>query len=601
MSRTRTVSITSTNGHTRVTVPTGYSPTVNIDLAGAGGGAGGRYYGANGAGGNGALLSGSLALNPGDVLDVYIGGGGSAGGANATNSNAGGSGGGSAMIGTVSGQTTVYPVSLSYAWSQFMNDYAVWVNPDGVNPVNVTNTITRYVDVSVAGTYTFQAECDNYLNLYIDGVNIINTADFQSYYAASAGYYLNPGRHTIQMDVTNWGGPAGVAVVLYDPYGSQIWNTRSVLNPDNLSYWFRGGNGGNTYGDGGYVYPAPGGGGGASVVFLNGSLLLVAGGGGGGGSEGGHGAGGTSGGDGGTGGGSPYGTQGQPGSDGGDIAGTPGGGGGYQGGAAGSFVYYDDAPSLGANGGTNYNALNVTYTAGSGVYTVPSGVTQLTVTLVGGGGGGGGCGGNEEPVYTGGGGAGGATTYAVIDVTPGQQIPWTVGSGGAGGNVGSAGLAGLSTTLGGLSASGGYGGGIPGGANNGVYVGDEYSASGGAGGYPNGGAGGGYDEDAEVGNTGASGGNGSVNIQIGNWYYSTYAGSGNLGNGLSGYCNITFTELGSGKVKVAGQWKQIIGNWVKVGGQWKQVVNAYTKVNGVWKVVSGGTPVPTAFTPSNYG
>lgn len=603
MSRTKTVSITATGGHTRLTIPTGYSPTVSIDLAGAGGGAGGRYYGANGAGGAGARITGSLALNPGDVLDIYVGDGGKAGTVQGTNS-AGGAGGGSALIGSISGQTTVYPVTLSYTWSQFMNDYAVWVNPDGVNPVNVTNTITRDIDVTVAGNYTFQAECDNYLILYIDGVNIIDTSDFQSYYATSNSYYLNPGRHTIEMAVSNWGGPAGVAVAVYDPYGTQIWNTRSVLDPNTFSYSFRGGNGGNTYGDGGYVYPAPGGGGGASVVFLNGTLLLVAGAGGGGGSEGGHGAGGTSGGDGGIPGrvgGSPYGGQGQPGSDGSDIAGTPGGGGGYNGGNSGNFVYYDDAPSLGANGGTNYNGLTVTYTSGSGTYTVPVGVTQLTVTLVGGGGGGGGCGGNEEPVYTGGGGAGGDIISQTINVYPGQQISWTVGNGGAGGGVGVAGLAGLPTVLGGLNAGGGYGGGFPYGANNGVYVGDEYSAAGGAGGYPNGGAGGSYNEDGEYGNSGSSGGNGSVTIQIGSWSYSTYAGSGTLGDGLPGYCNVTFTELGSGKVKVAGQWKQIIGNWVKVAGQWKQIANAYTKVNGEWKVVSGGVPVPTTFSGDSYG
>lgn len=601
MSRTKTVSITGTGGHTRVVIPTGYAPTVTIDLAGAGGGAGARYYGSNGPGGNGARITGTLVLNPGDILDVYIGDGGKTGNANG-GFGAGGAGGGSALIGSISGQTTVYPVTLSYAWSQFMNDYAVWVNPDGVNPVNATSTITRYIDVTTAGVYQFQAECDNWLNLYIDGVNIINTSNFNNYYATANTYYLGPGRHTIEMAVSNWGGPAGVAVAVYDPYGTQIWNTRSVLDPNTFSYSFRGGSGGNSYGDAGwYVYPGPGGGGGASVVYLNGNLILVSGGGGGGGAEGGHGAGGTAGGDGGIPGrvgGSPYGGQGQPGGDGYDIGGTPGGGGGYNGGNAGNFVYYDDAPSLGANGGTNYNALNVVYTSGSGVYTVPSGVTQLIVSLVGGGGGGGGCTGNEEPLYVGGGGGGGAVTNSVINVTPGQQLYWAVGGGGAGGGVGSYGNAGGTTVLGSTTADGGAGGTL------GVYVddgGDGWNQAGNPGGYPNGGQGGSYSEDGEYGTAGASGGNGSVTIQIGNWSYSTYADSGTYYNGLSGFCNITFTELGSGKVKVAGQWKQITGNWVKVAGQWKQIANAYTKVNGEWKVVSGGVPVPTTFSGDSYG
>jgi len=608
MSRTKTFTYSALSGHTRVVIPTGYSSSVGIVLAGAGGGAGGYYYTAPAYGGNGAKITGTMSLSPGDVLDIYLGDGGKVGSFGVVNA-AGGAGGGSLLIGAgaQSGQIVVYPVTLSYAWSQFMNDYAVWVNPDGVNPVNATSTITRYIDIPVSGVYTFFAECDNWLNLYVDGSNIINTSDFQSYYGTSAEISLTPGRHTIDMAVSNWGGPAGVAVAVYDTYSTQIWNTRSVLNPNIASYSFRGGKGGNTYGDGYYVYSAAGGGGGASVVYLNGQLVLVAGGGGGGGAEGGHGAGATAGGDGGIPGrvgGSPIGSQGQSGSDGGDIAGTPGGGGGYTGGNAGNFVYYDDAPSLGANGGTNYNAFTETHTSGSGTYTVPAGITELTITLVGGGGGGGGCGANEEPLYTGGGGAGGDTFNQVIPVTPGQQISWTVGSGGPGGGVGLAGYAGLPSTFGGYSAGGGYGGGIPYGANNGTYVGEDgdgWNQAGGAGGYPNGGSGGSYSEDGEYGTSGASGGNGSVTIQVGAWSESIYAGSGRFNDGLSGYCQLTFTELGSGKVKLAGQWKQITSNYVKVAGQWKQITNAYTKVNGEWKVVSGGVAVPSTFSADSWG
>lgn len=676
MSRTRTVSVTQTGGYTRLVVPTGYSPIVNVDLAGAGGGGGANYYGASGRGGNGGRITGSLSLKPGDILDVYVGEGGRQGGYGLINAT-GGAGGRSARIGTVSGETVVYPVTLDYAWSSFMNDYAVWVNPDGVSPINVESTIIRYVNITTAGTYTFQAECDNYLQLYIDDVNIINTSDYSSYYATSATRYLTAGQHTIRMKVSNWGGPAGVAVALFNPTGTQIWNTRSVLNPNTFSYWFRGGQGGNTYGDGRYVYSAPGGGGGASVVFLNGRLILVAGGGGGGGAEGGHGAGATAGRDAGeSGGGSPLANQGQPGSDGNDIAGTPGGGGGLMGGSQGGFIYYDDAPSTGANGGTNFNDFEIVYNSGISTYTVPAGKTSIRISATGGGGGGGG---NDS--HSGYPGYGGNKVEADISVKPGDVLTLVVGNGGSagasgargwgggvggtdpngkfnGGRGGNAGGSGSSGAGGGggaatsvyrngvlvLVAGGGAGGG--GGGNRGAaygkasqgYVssgstnggagqdkGGDGGGAGGGGGGNLGGAGGstyGGDEGAYSGSSGANlvpaggvistgsnggangggnGGTGKIVLQPGIWSYSTYNGSGGTANGSDGFFSVTFTEMGSGKVKVAGNWKQITNQYVKVGTQWKQITNVWTKVDGVWKIVSGGSTIPTTFTEANYG
>ncbi len=65
-------------------------------------------------------------------------------------------------------------------------------------------------------------------------------------------------------------------------------------------------------------------------------------------------------------------------------------------------------------------------------FTVPDGVSEIRVTVVGGGGGGGaGAGGWGSG---GGGGCGGGVVGSVLRVTPGQIIPLTVGEGGAGGN-----------------------------------------------------------------------------------------------------------------------------------------------------------------------
>lgn len=67
----------------------------------------------------------------------------------------------------------------------------------------------------------------------------------------------------------------------------------------------------------------------------------------------------------------------------------------------------------------------------SGTFIVPSGVTQVLVTLIGGGGGGSKGGGAHS---SGAGGGGGGVYYrAPVTVTPGSSIPVTIGSGGAGG------------------------------------------------------------------------------------------------------------------------------------------------------------------------
>lgn len=65
----------------------------------------------------------------------------------------------------------------------------------------------------------------------------------------------------------------------------------------------------------------------------------------------------------------------------------------------------------------------------SGTYTVPDGVYQILVLLVGGGG----PGGSSFGTYSGraaGGGAGGAVLYGILNVNPGQKIPYVIGQGG---------------------------------------------------------------------------------------------------------------------------------------------------------------------------
>jgi hypothetical protein len=78
-----------------------------------------------------------------------------------------------------------------------------------------------------------------------------------------------------------------------------------------------------------------------------------------------------------------------------------------------------------------------------GSFNVPAGVTKMWVSGIAGGGGGGGGGSNNLANSIGGGGGGGGAGQAafkkVMNVTPGEVIPITIGLGGAGGAGGTAG------------------------------------------------------------------------------------------------------------------------------------------------------------------
>lgn len=170
----------------------------------------------------------------------------------------------------------------------------------------------------------------------------------------------------------------------------------------------------------------------------------------------------------------------------------------------------------------------VTLNSGSGTWTVPTGVTTISIVVVGGGGGGGGDGGS-------GGGGGELRASASQNVTSGATATIAIGTGGAGGSWvsgGTEGKNGNATTVTGavtFTANGGKGGG------------GWTTTTGGAGG--SGGTGG-------TGNNGASGGGGPGNCQAphsaarveGNLYFG---GTGSNGPSTT-VINTSGTNYGGG-------------------------------------------------------
>ena len=151
----------------------------------------------------------------------------------------------------------------------------------------------------------------------------------------------------------------------------------------------------------------------------------------------------------------------------------------------------------------------------SGTFTVPAGVSTITVELWGAGGGGGNGSGRRE------GGGGGGYSFGNVSVTPGEIINYTVG-------VGAVNTTGGTTTFKTISATGGAGG-----------IGQ--TSSGGAGGVGTGGTinnTGGQGGGVISGNAGGGGGGGSAmnsaNGNPGGISTSTTGGTGGTGQGNGG-------------------------------------------------------------------
>jgi len=220
---------------------------------------------------------------------------------------------------------------------------------------------------------------------------------------------------------------------------------------------------------------------------------------------------------------------------------------------------------LGAMTALSFGQGTQTYISGSGNFTVPAGVTSITVQCWGAGGGGGG---SSTSGQGGSGGGGGGYTTITYTVTPGQLLAYSVGTGGAAGAAGAAAAGtGGNTTFSTLAANGGTGGagnrgtaGAGGSASGGSTntsgsngtLGTTTGGAGGAG--ANGGAGG-------TGSTNAAGGTGTPPGGGGGGGEDAGGGGGDRagGAGAAGQIIITWTQpvfysQGTGNLATLSNW-----------------------------------------------
>ena len=228
----------------------------------------------------------------------------------------------------------------------------------------------------------------------------------------------------------------------------------------------------------------------------------------------------------------------------------------------------------------------------SQTWTVPTGVTSLTVTAIGGGGA---SGSNKSigSIYYGGGGGGGSggVTVTTLSVTPGEKIRILVGNGStadfvtpAGGEITTvSGTAGTITALGGgngsdATLSAGGAGGIAGtGGNNGTA--GSFSASG---------------VSSYLG-FGGVGGN-TTYIATGSLSYGRggSGASGGQSSGGAGFVRLTYTQTTTTTEPSTTTETYVVST---TAGGWKQINQAWVKDNNEWKSIQSGISlVPTPST-----
>ena len=188
--------------------------------------------------------------------------------------------------------------------------------------------------------------------------------------------------------------------------------------------------------------------------------------------------------------------------------------------------YFDAVTYTGTGVASSYGSNLAYFTStGTTTWTVPQGVTSVSVLAVAGGGGGGG-GNTASTVGNGGGGGGGGVVYnSSYSVTPGQIITVAVGAGGsAGGAGGGDGTNGVSSAFGTMvangggfggtynatSVSGGSGGSGGGGQNNGGTAAGGSATQGNSGGGTGYGNAGGASSAVTAWGSGGGGGAGAV-------------------------------------------------------------------------------------------
>jgi hypothetical protein len=126
---------------------------------------------------------------------------------------------------------TTYAVTHP-AWSEFMNNYAVWIDRGSDNRSGQTTNIYWQVNIKKSDTYTFNISADNNAVFTINSDSLGTTTSFTQ--TTTVTKSLQPGVYKIKAAVFNESGsgqvwatnPVGVALSISDSSSNSIFSTR---------------------------------------------------------------------------------------------------------------------------------------------------------------------------------------------------------------------------------------------------------------------------------------------------------------------------------------------------------------------------------------
>ena len=144
-------------------------------------------------------------------------------------SSGGGAGGGAGFRnGRLDSDGTASIATGDGSWQAFQSTYSIWPSITPTPDPNVA-WIFRTYTATVAGTYTMKATADNRAHIFVDNVLITTVENnFNVGDPTAVSFTLGVGTHVIKIHAVNTESYSGVAVAIYNPSGTLVWDTRST-------------------------------------------------------------------------------------------------------------------------------------------------------------------------------------------------------------------------------------------------------------------------------------------------------------------------------------------------------------------------------------
>ena len=218
--------VTYTGTMQRLVVTDLTAGSITVKLWGGGGGGGGNDVELGGSGSGSGYVEKTFSVVPGDIIDVAVGGAGTAG-ASLAGSAPGGVGGASYLLSGFVFNSRSPPLGPPAVYTQFNPAYVPWLNNYGVWEADTYAGIfdrTYTFTAPTTTTYTLISSCDNYGYVYIDGSQVLAVDGFRAIYQTTVS--LSAGTHTIRTLGINTGGPGSMGTTLVIDNANDILDTR---------------------------------------------------------------------------------------------------------------------------------------------------------------------------------------------------------------------------------------------------------------------------------------------------------------------------------------------------------------------------------------